>query len=344
MTVVSDARPGFGLGGDLPPTVALDPDDLSLVEGRLLLVANGGGHLSQLVHLYPRLPDLGRPPVWVTSETPQSRTLLAGEMVMWAPAVAPRDVVNVIRCLGLARKMVRHRPAMVISTGSGIALGFLPVLAAAGVPAHYVESATRAVGPSLTGRILGKFPPVNMYTQHERWASPRWCYTGSVFEGFAAVPRSPRPERISKVVVTVGSLKFSFERMLQRVADLIPRDAEVLWQVGSSDVRDIGIQGRPTVPADELAAAIAESDLVVAHGGTGSALTAHEAGRCPLLIRREAAFGEHIDDHQAQTGDYLAALGLAVSRRVSDLREEDLWEAAAREIVPTRTLAPLALV
>ncbi len=39
----------------------------------MLLVANGGGHLSQLWHLYPRLPDMGRPPVWVTSETPRSR-------------------------------------------------------------------------------------------------------------------------------------------------------------------------------------------------------------------------------------------------------------------------------
>ncbi len=166
-------------------------------------------------------------------------------MVIWAPAVAPRDVVNVAHCFGLARKMLRHRPAMVISTGSGIAVGFLPVLAAGGVPAHYVESATRAVGPSLTGRILGKFPPVNMYTQHEQWASARWTYTGSVFEGFAAVPRSPLPERISKVVVTVGSLKFPFERMLQRVADLLPRDADVLWQVGSSDVREHRHRGPP---------------------------------------------------------------------------------------------------
>ncbi len=314
-----------------------------MVEGRMLLVANGGGHLSQLAHLYPRLPDLGQRPVWVTSENSQSRALLAGELVIWAPAVAPRDVVNVAHCFGLARKMLRHRPAMVISTGSGIALGFLPVLAAGGVPAHYVESATRAVGPSLTGRILGKVPHVNMYTQHEQWASARWTYTGSVFEGFAAVPRSPMPQQISKVVVTVGSLKFPFERMLQRVADLIPRDAEVLWQVGSSDVHDIGIEARRSVPADELAAAIAESDLVIAHAGTGSALTAHEAGRCPLLVRRETAFGEHIDDHQAQTADYLAGLGLAVSRRVSELREEDLWEAVGREIVPTRTPAPLVL-
>jgi UDP-N-acetylglucosamine--N-acetylmuramyl-(pentapeptide) pyrophosphoryl-undecaprenol N-acetylglucosamine transferase len=350
VTAVAGPRQGLALespGGvldDLAPLVALDRDDLHLIEGRLLLVANGGGHLSQLVRLRPRLPDLGRPPVWLTSENAQSRAVLAGETVLWTPAVMPRDVPNVVRCARIARRLPRHRPAMVVSTGSGIALGFLPWLAAAGIPAHYVESATRVDGPSVTGRILGRFPPVNVYTQHERWADRRWAYTGSVFEGFEAVPRSPIPDRIRKVVVTVGSLNFPFDRMLRRAASVIPADAEVLWQVGASDVGELDIDGRGSVPADELADAIAEADVVIAHAGTGSALTAHEAGRCPILLTREQAHGEHIDDHQSQTASYLSGLGLAVSRRVDDLTEDDLWEAASRQIVPTWSPEPLVLV
>ena len=149
------------------------------------------------------------------------------------------------------------------------------------MPAHYVESATRWSGPSLSGRILGRIPPVHVYTQHERWASRRWTYTGSVFDGFEAVPRSPVPDRIRKVVVTVGSLDFPFDRMLRRAAAIIPRDAQVLWQVGASDVSDLGIEGRRTVPADELAAAIAEADAVIAHAGTGSALDRPRGGSMP---------------------------------------------------------------
>ena len=72
MTVVEEPRAGADrFRSDAAPTVILDPGDLSLVEGRMLLVANAGGHLSQLVRLYPRLPDLGPRPVWVTSENPQ---------------------------------------------------------------------------------------------------------------------------------------------------------------------------------------------------------------------------------------------------------------------------------
>ena len=137
---------------------------------------------------------------------------------MWAPSVAPRDVVDVVRCLGLARKMLRHRPAMVIEHRIGIALGFLPLLAAGGVSTHYVESATRAVGPSLTGRILGKVPPVNVYTSTSSGRAPAGPTPGRC--STASPPCPAHAERISKVVVTVGSLKFPFERMLERVADL----------------------------------------------------------------------------------------------------------------------------
>ena len=107
---------------DRPPTVVLDPGDLSMVEGRMLLVANGGGHLSQLVRLLPAaarprpaagLGDQRDPPV------PHRARRRDGHLR--APAVAPRDVVDVAHCFGLARKMLRHRPPMVISTGSGIA-------------------------------------------------------------------------------------------------------------------------------------------------------------------------------------------------------------------------------
>ena len=212
------------------------------------------------------------------------------------------------------------------------------------MPAHYVESATRAVGPSLTGRILGKFPPVNMYTQHEQWASARWTYTGSVFEGFAAVPRTPLPERISKVVVTVGSLKFPFERMLQRVADLAPTTPRCCGRWGRP--MSAASASRPAGPCRPTSwpRPSRESDLVIAHAGTGSALTAHEAGRCPLLIRREPAFGEHIDDHQAQTADYLAGLGLAVFETgIGSAEKQICGRPRVRQIVPTQAPAPLVL-
>ncbi len=198
----------------------LRPADRAVVDaaGRLVLVANAGGHLTQLFRLAPRLPSFDAPPVWVTSETAQSRSILEGQDVVWVPEVAPRDVGNMMRCLPQARALARQRPAMAVSTGSGVALGFLPVLAMSGVPCHYVESATRVEGPSLTGRLLRWSPGVRTYSQHRHWSDDRWRYPGSVFEGFESASREPAPSAIRRAVVTVGTLEYPFERMVRKVA------------------------------------------------------------------------------------------------------------------------------
>ncbi len=312
--------------------------------GRLVLVANAGGHLTQLFRLAPRLPSFDSPPVWVTSDTAQSRSMLDGQDVVWVPEVAPRDVANVLRCLPHASRLARQRPAMAVSTGSGVALGFLPALAAAGVPTHYVESATRVEGPSLTGRLLRWSPRVRVYSQHRRWSDARWRYPGSVFEGFESVSREPAPPAIRRAVVTVGTLEYPFERLVRKVAALLPADVDVTWQVGPAEVGDLPIRARRSVPSAELAEAIAAADLVIAHAGTGSALAAFEAGHCPVLIPRERAHGEHVDDHQHQTATYLDRLDLAVVRSVDALTLDDLHGAAGRRVVSAGAPQALTLV
>ena len=56
----------------------------------VLLVANDGGHIMQLHTIRPRLgvQDV----VWVTPRTPQTESLLAGEVVHWTAPCPPRDL------------------------------------------------------------------------------------------------------------------------------------------------------------------------------------------------------------------------------------------------------------
>jgi UDP-N-acetylglucosamine--N-acetylmuramyl-(pentapeptide) pyrophosphoryl-undecaprenol N-acetylglucosamine transferase len=120
-----------------------------------LLVAAIGGHLTELIDIATRLPDDEdhNQRFWVTHDHPQSRSLLADETVTYIPDIGSKDVPGVLRNLPVARRLLQqHRPTRVISTGSAIALSFLPYLAARGVSSHYIESATRLAGPSLSGR------------------------------------------------------------------------------------------------------------------------------------------------------------------------------------------------
>src|SRR3954454_1864509 len=281
-----------------------------------LFVSSIGGHLDQLAALARLIPG-DRAGVWVTHDNYQSRSLLSGRDVEFVPYVHERSVPDVARCAPTAHRLWRERSVTrVISTGSGIALGYLPYLAARGVRCHYVESAARVSGPSRTGRVLERVPRLRRYTQYPHWAGPRWRHRGSVFDSYEreGAPRPAGP--VVRVVVTVGTAaEFPFRRLIDRLVPLLGpggalaaatgRPVAVLWQTGCTPTEHLPIDAVPFLPADALGAAIAAADLVVSHAGAGSALSALSAGRRPLLAGRAADLGEAGDDHQWQLADEL---------------------------------------
>ena len=104
-----------------------------------LFVATTGGHLTQLNSLASRIPSDGDA-VWVTHANEQSRSMLADRDVEFVPYVGVRSVSDVLRCIPNARRLLAGRKlTRAVSTGSGIALGYLPYLAARGVRCHYIE-------------------------------------------------------------------------------------------------------------------------------------------------------------------------------------------------------------
>ncbi|MGB8961790.1 MAG: glycosyltransferase family 28, partial [Pseudonocardiaceae bacterium] len=179
-----------------------------------LFVATTGGHLTQLDSLASRIPPHGDA-VWVTHANEQSRSMLADRDVEFVPYVGVRSVPDVLRCIPSARRLLQHRKVTrAVSTGSGIALGYLPYLAARGVECHYIESATRVSGPSVTGRVLQWVPGVRTYTQYQSWADQRWGYAGSVFDGYESVAVTRVPDAVLRVVVTVGAAtQYPFRRL-----------------------------------------------------------------------------------------------------------------------------------
>jgi UDP-N-acetylglucosamine--N-acetylmuramyl-(pentapeptide) pyrophosphoryl-undecaprenol N-acetylglucosamine transferase len=308
-----------------------------------LLVCSAGGHLKQLHRLLPRLP-VGDDVVWATYDSGLSRSLLEGQEVVFTPAAEPRQVMPLLKSApSLNRVFKQHHIERVISTGASPALAAFPVALAHRVPCHYIESATRQAGPSVTGKICARMPGVRLYTQHQQWADGKWMYRGSVFDGFKASPASVKPV-IKRVVVTLGtSESYSFRRLIDAACHVLPDGVEVLWQVGSTDVSDVPIAARASVPARELDEAIADADVVIAHAGTGAAITAIEAGKCPVLVPRRKAFNEHVDDHQMQTAKQLSERGLAVAADADDLTREHLERAAAIQVSVDPNAQPFVL-
>jgi UDP-N-acetylglucosamine--N-acetylmuramyl-(pentapeptide) pyrophosphoryl-undecaprenol N-acetylglucosamine transferase len=274
---------------------------------------------------------------------PQSRGLLGpGAVVHGIRDTGPRDLASALRNVPAALRVLRRvRPQAVVSTGAAVAVPLLTAARILGIETHYVESAARTEGPSVSGTLLARVPGVRTYSQWDAWSSPTWTCPGSVLDGFVVESVPVRPVR--SAVVTLGTQQgYGFRRLVERLVGLLDADVEVLWQTGSTDVTGLAVAARARVAPDELTDAMRRADVVIAHAGVGSTLNALAAGRRPLLVPREAAFGEHVDDHQALIGRAVQARGLAVSRRVDELSGDDIRLAAAAT-THRRSTAPLAL-
>jgi UDP-N-acetylglucosamine--N-acetylmuramyl-(pentapeptide) pyrophosphoryl-undecaprenol N-acetylglucosamine transferase len=316
-----------------------------------LFVSTTGGHLAELDSLARRVPA-GEDALWVTHDTEQSRTVLAGREVHFVPYVAVRSISDVLRCLPDAGRLRRRGVTQAFSTGSGIALGYLPYLAARGVECHYVESAARVTGPSLTGRVLQHVPAVRCYTQYPVWADRRWSYGGNEFDSFAPAPRVHDPGDVVRVVVTVGTAsEFPFRRLVDTLRPLLApsgalaaatgRPVEVLWQTGCTPAP--GLTTTPFLKPDELAAACRAADVVVCHAGLGSAVAALDAGRMPVLAVRRRAFGEAGEDHQAELAAELGRRGLGLAREADVVVLDDLLTALGTSVAAVEHPRPFAL-
>lgn len=305
---------------------------------KAIMVCSGGGHLKQLFTLSERLGVAPADQVWLTFENGLSTSLLQDREVHFAPFVAPRDLRNLWRLRSMASEVLdKYTYDRAFSTGSSPAVAVLPLAVRRGAAAHYIESAARADGPSMTGKIVSRLRGIRTYTQYPAWEGDRWVYGGSIYDSYApGIAEAEPPARIRRAVVTVGTQEgYDFDRLFDAVVPLLADADEVLWQTGSQDVSRWGITGRERVPHSELNDAVREADVVIAHSGTGSAITAFENGKFPVLVPRLAKHGEHVDDHQVQIAGEMQRRGLAFSRTPDQLDIASLLGAAVRRVVTT---------
>ena len=307
-----------------------------------LLVASDGGHLTQLRLLLPRLrPEVGAA-TWISYDCLTARSALSGQHMVPGNGPSTRHLGNAARNFQLARRIMSGGHFdRVVSTGAGIAVPFLVEANRRGIEGHYIESASRVEGPSLSGRLLMRLAPeVHLYTQHARWADRRWTYAGSVFEGYSPVRHRDSVPRALRVLVTLGTHDaYRFDTLLDGVAALVRPDDGVVWQTGSTTGRT-GLQGRTedAIPSAEMDQLVGWADVIVAHCGTGTILTALEHGKHPVVVPRRHIRGEHVDDHQAVTAREVSRLGLARWVEADRLTRRDLLDAASSGCVRESTL------
>ena len=105
------------------------------------------------------------------------------------------------------------------------------------------------------------------------------------------------------IFITVGSQKFQFNRLLEKVDELL-RDGvirePVFAQIGYSTYKPKNYAYRDFLKKDEMNSYMEQADLVLTHGGTASIIESVGMGKPVVAAARLASYGEHVDDHQTE--------------------------------------------
>ncbi|MGX7245842.1 PssE/Cps14G family polysaccharide biosynthesis glycosyltransferase [Enterococcus quebecensis] len=118
------------------------------------------------------------------------------------------------------------------------------------------------------------------------------------------------------IFVTVGSQKFQFNRLIKMVDDFIENgkisDKEVIGQIGSCSYKPKNFTSKDFYEKSCMNALYDRADIVITHGGTGSIISALDRNNKVIVVPREAACGEHVDNHQFQISKLFEELDYCV--------------------------------
>lgn len=297
---------------------------------KVLFVCDSGGHLIEANEISAsRYPDASMS--WYTSDTLMSRSLLAGRDVTFARRrVKPGAAWSALRELPEAvRFLRRNRFDLVVSTGSAYAG---PWALAARLTRHralFVESAARTTSLSRVGRLISRVPGMQFATQEplriDGWQQLPSVLTTAWSRRPARSERAPGPPR---VLVTVGTFHYPFDRLMDQVEAAVPRSWHLVVQRGASRAIDRADLCVAELGYDEMVEAMRTADLIIGHCGVGTLVTAASVGAPCILLPRRADLGEVVDDHQFDLLGVLRRLpGVTVLDDAAELTTERLRHA-----------------
>ncbi len=103
------------------------------------------------------------------------------------------------------------------------------------------------------------------------------------------------------IFVTVGTHEQPFNRLIECV-DNLKRDGriteEVVMQTGYSTYEPKYCAWQKLYPYQQMGKLVEEARIVITHGGPSSFIMPLQIGKTPIVVPRQHAFNEHVNDHQ----------------------------------------------
>lgn len=151
------------------------------------------------------------------------------------------------------------------------------------------------------------------------------------------------------IFVCVGSRPYQFNRLIEELDRLVGaghvKDS-LFAQIGASTYEPKNFRFEHFMDPDAFSAKIAEADIVISHGASGSIMGALNAGKRVIAVSRLAKYGEHINDHQVGINETLASEGLVLAVREMDKLGDaiEAMEDGNVELKPWKNPNPNAII
>ena len=147
----------------------------------------------------------------------------------------------------------------------------------------------------------------------------------------------------TNLLVTVGTDHHPFDRLIRWVEGWAEQQpaagVDVFMQIGTSRAPE-ATKFTEYLDFDDLMDRIAESSVVVCHGGPSTISHCLRLGVVPIVVPREHGRGEHVDDHQVAFSTKMAEhQGFATARTEAEVHRllddaaanPDLFRLAAQQ-------------
>ena len=139
------------------------------------------------------------------------------------------------------------------------------------------------------------------------------------------------------ILVTVGTTKIPFQRLLDEVADIIRSDKlndKFIVQFGEGKFPQLaGVLTKNYFSFQQMQNFLKQADVIICHAGLGTIIQALSFGKKPIVVPRQKRFGEHVNDHEVEMTQFLAKKKLISGiLNISDLKKV-IFQAKKQKII-----------
>ena len=148
---------------------------------RVLLVSSSGGVLLDLLALRPWWSRHGVS--WIAVPAPDTTALLKDQRVHWEPEQSARRPLPMPAAVIRAVRILRaEHPDVIVSAGSGVAVGVFIAARLVGIPALWLETFNIVDRPGIASRVCGKLAAAVLVQRPALLASrPRAVLLGELY-------------------------------------------------------------------------------------------------------------------------------------------------------------------